>query len=217
MTVLSQFCLHYILGCPTSVVGRPNAFVRHCRPNFGILHVTGRMDPLQLKQRPTKGHRHVLHQDPTLMVSTSSSNESTDCQQIVDVNDDGVFQTDVAVNNDVSTWVVVVTACGSQHGTKANPCRTVVVAPPGERDGDGCHPVASRVAPTGEDRPDKSHYAVSVDFRRCFERRQSDSHQLHVVKVKRTRRQAVRPTITDSLTLCVAYTGAQKFRAIGVV
>jgi len=37
-------------------------------------------------------------------------------QEIVNVNDDGLFQTDVAVSNDVTSWSLVLTACGPQSG-----------------------------------------------------------------------------------------------------
>ena len=126
------------------------------------------------------------------MVSTSAVNESTACQKMLSVNDNGLFQTDVAVSDEFSTWSIAVTSCASQNGKhSADQCRTVHVEPPGEPVGDGCLPAASRVVPTGHDHPDKSHYAVRVDFRRCFEHRQSGGDKPRVVKVRRTRRQAV--------------------------
>ena len=124
-----------------------------------------------------------LHQSPVLVVSTSAVNESTACQKMLSVNDNGLFQTDVAVSDEFSTWSIAVTSCASQSGKhSADQCRTVHVEPPGEPVGDGCLPAANRVVPTGHDHPDKSHYAVRVDFRRCFEHRQSGGDKPRVVK-----------------------------------
>jgi len=65
------------------------ACVGGCRPNFGILHVSGRVDRRQLKKnKPPIGSQDVsAHDDsPVLVASTSSDNESVDCQEIVLLN-----------------------------------------------------------------------------------------------------------------------------------
>ena len=106
-----------------------------------------------------------LHTFPVLMVSTASENEPTACQQIVDVDANGLFQTDVAVSDDPSSWSVTLSACGSGNKKKeVIQCRTVDVLPPGIRSTDACHSAAIRVDPTGQDHPDKSHYVAKVDF-----------------------------------------------------
>jgi len=140
------------------------------RPNTGILHISGRMDRRQMKSAGAgKGRQDDGKQDlntlPVLLVFTASENEPTACQQLVDVDANGLFQTDVAVSDDPSSWSVMLSACGSGNGKKkVRQCRVVDVLPPGNRSNDGCHSVANRVDPTGQDHPDKSHYVAKVDF-----------------------------------------------------
>ena len=95
-----------------------------------------------------------LHKLPVLLVSTSADDESIACQQIVDVDANGVFETDVAVSNDFSSWSVLLTACQSTNGD--GPCRLIHVDPPGGHSSDSCHPVAIRAVPTGQRHPAQS-------------------------------------------------------------
>jgi len=78
------------------------------------------MDRRQLKKDKSSKHHHAVppyeEEAAVLVASTSSDNESTACQEIVSINDDGLFQTDVAVSNDPVAWAVALTACGSQTG-----------------------------------------------------------------------------------------------------
>ena len=170
--------------------------IRCCRPNSGILHIVGRMDRRQMQSRAGKGRQDEggQHKFPILLVSTSSENEDTACQKIVDVDVNGMFHTDVAVTDNFSSSTVMMSACASGTGKgKGSRCRMVDVAPPGENSSDGCRPVATRVAATGQDHPDKKHYSVKIDFRRCVERHSSNVVvKPRVVAVHRTRRQVVR-------------------------
>jgi len=105
----------------------------------------------------------------------------------------GLFQKDVAVSTDPSSWSVFLTVCGPAPGKKdAKSCRTVDIPPPGAQSSDGCHPDVTRVAPTGKDRLDKPHYLAKVDMRRCSAERPANSVKPRVVAVRRSRRQAVR-------------------------
>ena len=75
-----------------------------------------------------------------------------------------------------NTYTYKIHVCVSIGKHKARPCRMVAVEPPGKHvDDGGCSAATSRVAATGHDHPDKMHYAVKVDFRRCFEQQQSAS------------------------------------------
>ena len=139
----------------------------YCRPNTGILHISGRLDRRQMKPPGGgKGRKDEgLNKLPVLMVSTSPEDESTACQLIIDVDANGLFQTDVAVSDDPSSWSVMLSACGSGNGKKkVSQCRVVDVLPPGNHSSNGCHSAATRVAPTEQDLPDLSHYVATVDF-----------------------------------------------------
>jgi len=99
------------------------------------------------------------------MVSTISDEESVACQQLVDVDASGMFQVDVAVNNDFQAWSVLLTDCVPGKGKgKDSRCRMMDVSPPGEHSGDYCHPVANQTVPSEQDHPDKTHYVAKVDF-----------------------------------------------------
>jgi len=173
----------------------------HYRSNFGILHIVGHVDHRH-RNKPHKGLVHHSeesegpHGSPVISVSTMSNNESVACHEIVDVDDDGAFQTDVAVDNDFSSWSVVISVCRSRPGKDGDvdSCRSLDVAPPGEQSDDGCHPVAAPVNAGGYGHPDRSHYFVKVSFRHC------GPHHLDSAKprrvVQRTRRQAVRSRLT---------------------
>lgn len=141
----------------------------YCRPNFGILRIAGRMDRHHLKPLRAGKGRHdegtqELHKFPVLLVSTAADRETAACQEIVDVDSNGMFQTELVVSNDFSSWSAMLTSCGSGNGKNTGSrCRTVHIAPPGEHSSDGCHPVATRVAASGQDFPDKSHYVAKED------------------------------------------------------
>ena len=156
------------------------------------------MDRRHLKlNRANKGrHGKVdqgLHQSPVVMVSTMSDGEETSCQEIVDVDDNGMFQADVAVISNRGSWSAMVSACETGSGNNnANSCRSMVMLSPGEHSGDGCHPVAARADQSRQDYPGKSYYVVKADFRRCdAEEHRSNNAKPRVVAVRRSRRQAV--------------------------
>ena len=130
--------------------------------------------------------------------------KSIACQEIVNVNAQGVFETAVAVSNDFSSWSVVLTMCTESAKVNAkdkdkasghSQCRMVNVEPPGAAPAVAdayCHPVAVRVTvpPTEQDYTDKTHYMAKVDFRRCAVRN-SDNSKQRQLKLRRVRRNAV--------------------------
>ena len=74
--------------------------VRYCRPNSGILHIVGRLYRHPMKSGKTgKGRQDdgalEVHKFPLVLLSTAAG-DVTACQEIVDVDANGLFQTDVS-------------------------------------------------------------------------------------------------------------------------